>query len=229
MGDAGSLEPVEGMIFRMRAGCPWRDVPEDFGNWNSIFKRFNDWSRKDKLMSVFKILSRDPDLEWEFIDGTIVKAHQHSSGAAKISNENDHGVGKSVAGSTTKIHMAVDSNGNPIDFEITGGEVHDSKMAPQLIAKLPRSDYLIADKGYDSEDLRQQVRDKKGIPIIPRIRNSKTGNADIDWGLYKYRHLVENAFARLKHFRAIATRYDKLKRNFIGTLCLACALIWLPL
>lgn len=106
-------------------------------------------------MSVFKILSRDPDLEWEFIDGTIVKAHQHSSGAAKMSNENDHGVGKSVAGNTTKIHMAVDSGGNPIDFEVTGGEIHDSKMAPQLIAKLPPSEYLIADKGYDSEDLRQ--------------------------------------------------------------------------
>lgn len=220
---------VEGMLYRMRTGCPWRDLPREFGNWNSIFKRFNDWSRSEKLFLIFKLLARDPDVEWEFIDGSIVKAHQHSSGAAKLSCEPDHGIGKSVAGNTTKIHLAVDSSGNPIDFEITGGEVHDSKVAPQLIAKLPPSSYVIADKGYDSEDLRIQIRARNATPVIPRKRNSKTGNADIDWGLYKYRHLVENAFARLKHFRAVATRFDKLKRNFIGLLSLACAFIWLPL
>lgn len=222
-------DTVEGMLYRIRVGCPWRDVPPEFGNWNSIFKRFNDWSKNEKLFLVFKILSRDPDLEWEFIDGTIVKAHQHSSGAAKISREIDHAVGRSVGGLTSKIHLAVDSSGNPIDFEITGGEVHDAKMAPRLIAKLPKSDYVIADRGYDSEAIREQIRAKNSVPIIPRKRNSKTGNADIDWGLYKYRHLVENAFARLKHFRGIATRFDKLKRNFAGALALACAFIWLPL
>ena len=209
---------VEGMLFRMRAGCPWRDVPSEFGRWNAIYKRFNSWSKSEKLMLVFTILAREPDLEWEFIDGTIVKAHQHSSGASQRSKEKDHGVGKSVAGDSTKIHLVVDSMGLPIDFEITGGEVHDVKTAPTLVAKLPRSDYVIADRGYDSEDLRKQIKDKKSIPIIPRKKNSKTGNDDIDWGLYKYRHLVENAFARLKHFRAIATRYDKLRRNFAGML-----------
>ncbi len=220
---------VEGMLYRMRVGCPWRDIPPEFGNWNSIYKRFNDWAHNEKLILIFKLLARDPDLEWEFIDGSIVKAHQHSSGAAKLSDEDDHGVGKSVAGSTSKIHLAVDSSGNPIDFEITGGEVHDAKVAPELIAKLPPSEYLIADKGYDSEELRKLVREKDGVPIIPRKRNSKTGNEDIDWALYKYRHLVENTFARLKHFRSIATRYDKLKRNFVGMLALACAFLWLPL
>lgn len=107
---------------------------------------------------VFKLLSRDPDLEWEFIDGTSVKTHQHSSGASKGSDETDHGIGKSAAGNTTKIHLAMDSSGNPIDFEVTGGEVHDVKVAPELVAKLPPSEYLIADKGYDTEELRDQVR-----------------------------------------------------------------------
>lgn len=59
--------------------------------------------------------------------------------------------------------------------------------------------------------------------------NSKLGNADIDWCLYKYRHLVENVFARLKHYRAIATRYDKLARNYASTLALACCMMWLPM
>ena len=178
---------------------------------------------------VFKILSQGPDLEWEFIDGSIVKAHQHSSGAAKKSEGGDHGIGKSVAGNTSKIHLAVDSNGNPIEFEVSGGEVHDSRVAPDLIAKLPPSDFLIADTGYDSENLREQIRRKKGTPVIPRKKNSKTGNEDIDWDLYKCRHQVENNFARLKHFRGIATRFHKLKRNFLGALTLVCSYFWLPL
>ena len=217
---------VEGMLYRMRVGCPWRDLPEEFGCWNTIFQKFNRWSAKNKLMMIFKMLVHEPDLEWEFIDGSIVKAHQHSAGAA---SHEEQGIGKSVAGNTTKIHMAVDGFGFPIEFEITGGEVHDSKIAPELIGKLPVSDYVIADKGYDSEELRQTIWNKSSIPIIPRKINSKTGNFDIDWGLYKHRHLIENIFARLKHFRSIATRYDKLKRNFASMLALACSYLWLPM
>lgn len=138
---------VEAMLYRMRVGCPWRDLPVDFGCWNSIYQQFNRWSSKNKLMRIFKALVQEPDLEWEFIDGSIIKAHQHSAGASSSEIE---AIGKSVA-----------------------------------------------------------------------------GNTDIDWGLYKYRHLVENIFARLKHFRAIATRYDKLKRNYASMLAMACSYIWL--
>jgi transposase len=220
---------IEGILYKLRTGCTWRDVPKEFGSWNAIFKRFNDWSRTEKLFLVFQILSKEKDLEWIFIDGSIIKVHQHATGAAQKSEQGDHAIGKSVAGYTTKIHMAVDSMGNPIDFIITGGEAHDVKIAPHLIERLPRSDFIIADKGYDSESLRQQIRDKNSIPMIPKKKNSKTGNNDMDWHLYKYRHLVENFFARLKHFKSIATRLDKLKRNFKGMLSLACAFIWLPL
>jgi transposase len=217
---------IEGMLYRMRVGCPWRDLPSIFGFWNSIYQKFNRWSLKNKLIGIFKALIHEPDFEWEFIDGSIVKAHQHSTGAA--SNENQ-AIGKSVAGNTTKIHMAVDAYGLPIQFEITGGEVHDCKIAPDFFNKLPISNYKIADKGYDSEELRELIRQKSSIPVIPRKDNSKIGNADMDWSLYKYRHLVENVFARLKHFRAIATRYDKLKRNYESMLALACGYLWLPM
>ena len=89
--------------------------------------------------------------------------------------------------------------------------------------------YIIADKGYDSEEIRELIREKGSTPLIPRKKNSKTGNDDMDWCLYKYRHLVENIFARLKHFRAIATRYDKLKRNYASMLAMACSYLWLPM
>ena len=73
-------------------------------------------------MDIFKTLSKDPDMEWKFIDASIVKAHQHSCGARKGEK---HAIWKSVAGYTSKIHMVTDSSENPIDFEITERQVHD--------------------------------------------------------------------------------------------------------
>ena len=169
---------------------------------------------------------QQPDCEWQFLDASIVKAHQHSAGAT--GNENQ-AIGKSRAGNTTKIHMAVDAQGLPIDFEITGGEVNECRIAFEFIEKLPPADYIIADKGYDSEKLRDQIQNKLSIPVIPRRCSSTIGNENMDWCLYKYRHLVENVFARLKHFRSIATRYDKLKRNYVSMTALACSYIWLPM
>lgn len=216
----------EGILYRMRTGCPWRDLPSDYGDWRQIYRRFNLWSKKGILIELFDALRQLSETEWTFVDGSIVKAHQHSAGAC---TQDVEGIGKSVAGNTTKIHMAVDSGGLPVEFDITGGEVHDSKAAPELIDKLPCADYIIADKGYDCEPLREQIKAKEAIPVIPRKKNSKVGNEDVDWCLYKYRHLVENVFARLKHYRGIATRYDKLKRNYASTLALGCCMIWLPM
>lgn len=217
---------IEGMLYRMRTGTPWRDLPSSFGPWYSIYKKFNRWSAQNKLMHIFRALAIDLDLEWNFIDSSIVKAHQHSMGAASA---DDEAIGKSRGGNSTKIHMATDSYGLPIEFYLTGAQVHDCQAAPELIEQLPPSDFMIADKGYDSEAIREQIIKKKSVPMIPRKCNSKKGNSEMDWCLYKYRHLVENLFARLKHFRAIATRYDKLKRNYAAMLALACAYIWLPM
>jgi IS5 family transposase len=77
-----------------------------------------------------------------------------------------------VAENSTKIHLAVDTFGLPIQFEITGGQVHDCKIAHEFCAALPSSDYKIADKGYNSEDLRQQIRERGEIPVIPRKSKS---------------------------------------------------------
>jgi transposase len=77
---------VEGIFYRLRVGCPWRDVPKEFGNWSNLYRRFNDWSRKGKILEMFQKLIVEPDLEWEFIDGSIVKAHllEQRSRQAKI-------------------------------------------------------------------------------------------------------------------------------------------------
>ena len=163
------------------------------------------------------------DQEWVFIDGSYIRVHQHASGAR---NGFERAIGQSRGGRTTKIHLATDANGLPIDFKITGGGVHDSQVAKQLIDTVGEATYLIADKGYDAEHIRIYAQNKDMIPIISLRSNSKRSNKVFDKYLYKLRHLVENVFARLKHFRAIATRFDKLARNYQSMIYIACMFIW---
>lgn len=210
----------------MRTGIQWRDLPERFGRWNSVFKRFNLWSKKGVLQKWFQSISSDNDPEWLFIDGSIVKAHQDSSGAASSSDE---AIGKSRGGSSTKIHLAVDSGGLPVYFEISGGQINDIVHAQSLVSAAPKSCSVTADKGYDSDNFRAFIKANGSIANIPRKENSKTGNGHMDWCLYKYRHLVENAFLRIKRFRGIATRYDKLARNYASNVALAFVIMWLPM
>jgi len=217
---------VEGILYRMRTGCPWRDLPEDFGNWSAVFRRFNLWSRKGILQMIFSGISQETDMEWMFIEGSIVRAHQHSMGAATAGDE---AIGKSRGGNTTKIHLAVDSYGLPVHFELSGGQVHDVAYAERLVVGAPPAEYTIGDKGYDSEELREKLTARGSVPVIPRRKNNTLGNQGMDWCWYKYRHLVENAFARIKHFRAIATRYDQLERNYASMLALAFVVMWLPM
>lgn len=166
------------------------------------------------------------DMEWVFAGGSYIRAHQHASGARR---GEERAIGRSRGGATTKLHIAADAHGNPIDFEITGGEVHDSQVADAIIGRIGEADYFIADKGYDAELIRRCAKESGMIPVIPRRFNSKQQNPEFDTHLYKLRHLVENLFARLKHFRSIATRFEKLARNFKAMVYLACSIIWLNL
>lgn len=123
----------------------------------------------------------------------------------------------------------MDAHGLSADFEITGGYVSDCTVAPELIVRLPEAEAIIADKGYDSEQIRAAIESQGARPVIPKRRNSVKGNDDLDKGSYRYRHLVENAFARLKHYRAVASRFDKLKRNYESVVAMACMTLWLPM
>lgn len=117
----------------------------------------------------------------------------------------------------------------PVHVELSGGQVNDVVHAQSLIEGAPIADKVIADKGYDSDVFRNDVASQGVKPVIPRRKHSRVGNENMDWCLYRYRHLVENAFARIKHFRAIATRYDKLERNYHSMLMLAFTMMWLPM
>lgn len=149
------------------------------------------WSRLGKLVKLFQCLSKEADTEWVFIDGSYIKAYQH---ACNVANKQEQGIGKSVGGNTSKIHRVVDACGNRIDFIIIGGQVHDVKVAPQLIGQnkqtLPKNTKtLSADKGYDCDKLREQTNT---MPNIPKRNNSKSKDQNpIDDYLYKLRHLYK--------------------------------------
>lgn len=217
---------LEGILFRMRTGIPWRDIPQEFGNWNTIFRRFNLWSRKGVMTEILRFLSSLRDPQWVFMDGSIVKAHQDSTTSRDSHCE---AIGNSRGGKTTKIHLAVDSGGFPIHFELSGGQVNDIVHGESLIEGISGIGMVVADKGYDSEALREFTRRIGATPVIPRRGNNKAGNEDMDWSMYRLRHLVENAFLSIKKYRAISTRYDKLARNYQAMVALAFSMMWLPM
>ena len=215
----------------MRTGCPWRDLPAAFGKFQTVYKYFNRLSKQGIFQGFFKKLSADADKKWVMMDDSYVRTHQHAAGAAVCSGEDDHAIGIGRGGMTSKIHLMVDACGNLLEIIITTGKVNDVSVAPELIAAvdLGETEAVSADKGYDSDKLRAQIEEEGSKANIPYKRDREEKNKDIDWYLYKIRHLVENAFARLKHYRAIATRYDKLKRNYLSTVLLGCIMVWLPL
>ena len=126
---------------------------------------------------------------------------------------------------STKIHALVDALGNPVGFYLTGGEAHDLVGADQLLPTM-QADTLIADKAFDADERVIQPLAAAGkVAVIPPRANRQLSRS-YDRDLFKARHLIENFFARLKQFRAIATRYDKTKRNFLAAIQLVAAVIW---
>lgn len=120
----------------------------------------------------------------------------------------------SRGGNTSKIHAIVDALGNPLAFLLTGRNVHDSTPAIDLLAKVSiKGLNILADKAYGSATIREWIVQQEASYTIPPKDNTKEP-WEVDWYLYKERHLVECFFNKLKHFRRIATRYDKLASSF---------------
>jgi transposase len=126
---------------------------------------------------------------------------------------------------TTKIHALVDALGNPANLTLTAGQIHDLACAEALIENAD-PDALIADKAYDADALVGRLTEREITPVIPPKANRKA-KRECDFALYRERNLIERFFNKIKHFRAIATRYDKLARNFLAAVQLISAVILL--
>jgi transposase len=136
-------------------------------------------------------------------------------------------IGISRGGRTTKIHALVDVLGRPLRLALTPGNTSDIKGADLLIGQAAGMKRLIADRGYDANRLRATLREQGTIPVIPGRRNRKQP-IQYDERRYRDRWRVEAMFCRLKDFRRVATRYDKLARNYLSAVALAAAIaFWL--
>jgi transposase len=122
---------VEAVLYRYRAGIPWRDLPERFGDWKNTHRRFSRWAKAGVWERVFEHLAGDGNNQYAMIDSTIVRAHQHSAGALK--KVEDQALGRSHGGLSTKIHALVGALGNPLRLRLTPGQTHDLAGADALL------------------------------------------------------------------------------------------------
>jgi len=158
--------------------------------------------------------------------GGRFNAHQGSPfGGRRKRGAFSHAIGRSRGGRTTKIHALSDDQGRPLAFQLTAGNTHDLDGARALLAIVPCPARLLADRAYDARSLRTWLAERGSEAVIlpqPTRKHPHTYDASA----YKSRNLIERMFCRLKDFRRIATRYDKLARNFLAGVLIAAAITW---
>jgi len=213
---------LEGVYYIMRTGAQWRELPHYYGKWRSVHKRYTAWCQKGLWNRILHGVTEDHDSESIMIDATIVRAHPCAAGY-KWGTGAQECLGRSKGGFTTKIHAVVDALGQALRFIVTEGKRHDSTQASALIEGL-KSTYVIADKGYDTDSLIQQITAQHAIPVIPPRKNRKVLRA-YDSHIYKERHLIECFFGKIKHFRRVFSRFDKKASSFLGFLAFASIII----
>ncbi|MGV9823846.1 IS5 family transposase [Nocardia xishanensis] len=249
---------VEGMLYRLRTGLPWRDLPEVFGPWQTVWKRHRRYAADgtwDRVLTALLALADSTgNLDWVMsVDSTIVRVHQHGAGAPEDSvtpgyEPADHAIGRSRGGLTTKVHLAADGHGHGLAVLLTPGQANDSPLLPPLLdaVAVPRldggpprrnPDVVIADRAYSAASNRTLLRRKRIQTVIPergdqvanRKRKGRAGGRapSFDTETYKRRNVIERAFNRAKHWRAVATRYDKLAITYRAGFVLALIVEWL--
>ena len=205
----------------------WRALPPEFGNWNSVWKRFWRLSRAGVFEIFFEALaslSRTAHLVQMF-DSTIVRAHVSAAGAK--GGQSGQALGRSRGGFSTKIHLKADLAGLPLAFHLTGGEAGDSPQFEILLELgpdiTPRA--ALGDKGYDSNANRAAARERSICPAIPYKSTARSRPAFFPKALYRARARIEQLVGKLKRFKRVALRCEKTDANFASIVAFALGLI----
>lgn len=228
---------INGILWVLNVGGSWRDVPEQYGNWSTVYSRFRRWCRDGIWDRIIKSLLKKLDCQGSIdrnlwcVDGTIVRAHRAAAGAVASARKNadNQALGRSQGGNGTKLHIMTDSRGIPLAITATPGQSHEAKEFPNMMKHVvlsirqhkKRPKQLAGDKGYSSNKIRTWLLDMRIKPIIPNKSNE--AKHPFNRRMYRKRNIVERFIGWLKDHRRIATRYDKNIENFLAFVKIAIA------
>ncbi|WP_426413340.1 IS5 family transposase [Bradyrhizobium ganzhouense] len=214
---------ISGIMHMLKSGSRWRDCPEVYGPYTTVYNRFNRWSRQGIWTDIFYALTGSTGMYGSMsVDSSYIKAHRSAAGAKGAFN---NAIGRSRGGQTTKIHALTDDIGRPLAFLITPGNTHDLVGARGLISMVRSPRRLLADRAYDAKSLRDELAARRIKAVIPPNPTRKHPHR-YDKTAYKGRNVIERMFCRLKDFRRIATRYDKRADIFLSGILLAASITW---
>jgi transposase len=233
---------INGILWILRTATPWRDLPSRYGAWSTVASRFYRWRKKGLWDQLFELIQQDADargeLDWQvhYVDGTVIRAHQHAAGAAHSSAAAE-ALGRSQGGFSTKVHLRAEGQGKPFSLVLTPGQQHETTVFEQLLQKPQlkragrgrrrwRPGRVVGDKGYSSSKIRRWLHSHGIAVTIPRRRTEKHRGA-FDQAIYRERNRVERLINRLKQFRRLATRYEKRAANYRAMWLLGFILLWL--
>lgn len=209
---------LTGILYVLTEGCRWRAIDEPEASWNSIYHYYRRWCQSGVWQKLWEqVAPNAKPSKTVYGDASFIKVHGCGLNAAH--GRQAQAIGLTKGGWNTKLHAAVDARGQPVALLLTGGEVAEVSQAEELLENI-ETQLAVLDKGYDSDRLRDWLRDRGITPCIPFKRNRKNPGS-YSRAKYRKRHLIENFFAKIKVFRRVATRYDKLAVTFFGWVMLA--------
>ena len=209
---------LESILFVLTEGCSWRATDRPQARWNSVYQYFRRWCQRGTLQKVLTRFGPELVPGWHFVDSTHVKVHADGSNPA--GGQAAQAMGRTKGGLNTKIHALVNARSQALVIALSAGNEADISLAEELTECLPEDSTLIADKAYDSSTLRHAAG-AKGVKTCIPARSNRTTTVPFSPTAYRRRHRIENFFERIKRYRRVATRYDKLAETFLGFICLA--------
>ena len=217
---------LEGLHFFTVENVRWRALPERFGPWNSVWKRFDRLSKAGVFEAFFDVLASMSSSAHLIQMFRLDRRARACVGRRSKRGQEGQALGRSRGGFTTKIHAKSDASGDIIAFDLTGGEASDARHFDVLLDIGPdiQPRAVICDKGYASKDNREAARERGIAPVIPHKANERDKPAFFARTLYKARSRIEQGVGRLKRFKRVALRCEKTARNFRSVVSFAAGL-----